>query len=313
MGLAAPIDTAVASTRTSAAEVAASGEGGPLSLEGDALHASNSARRARSAWKGRRITYYETLPAKWQWSLDTAVAKWNNSGGRIRFVPTKNRRKAKLTIAYGSLGGAAGMATVGRVRRAFVRLNSGYNSVDSLDAHNRIEVMMILAHELGHVLGFGHSSTRCSLMSSMLDVAGCNAVPTARPGYYQCRTIDAALVTRFVRSYGGRARYPAPWCPIDTIPEALHRVDFSGGVDSPVTITWVAPRAVPSGSRIVVRSWHSEQCTAAPADATTTAVPLSPAQWQEPLVEPGASSCFSVGLVNRYGAGRSEFAGRSVA
>ena len=35
---------------------------------------------------GRRLYYYETLPAKWDWSLSTAVAKWNGSGARIWLV-----------------------------------------------------------------------------------------------------------------------------------------------------------------------------------------------------------------------------------
>ncbi len=281
-------------------------------LHGDAVYASASARRSRRAWKGRRITYYETLPAKWQWSLDTALAKWNTTGGRIKFVRTNNPRKAKLKIGYGALGGVAGVATVGKVRRAYVRLNSVYNSVDSLDAHNRIEVMMILAHELGHVLGFGHTSTRCSLMSPMLDVRGCDTVPTSHAGYYQCRTLDPALVATFVRAYGGRARFPAPWCPIDTIPGALQRVDFTGGETSPITISWVAPPTVPSGSHILVRSWSSADCRTAPTAAATTILPVSPAMWREPPVESGSSTCFRVQLVNRYGAGRSEFAGRVI-
>ena len=63
----------------------------------------------------------------------------------------------------------------------------------------------------------------------MLDVDGCGMVPASLPGYYKCRAINRALVARFVRIYGGRARYPANWCPIDPIPSALTGVDFAGG------------------------------------------------------------------------------------
>ena len=39
-------------------------------------------------WQVHTLYFSETLPAKWDWSLSTAVAKWNASGGGIRFVRT---------------------------------------------------------------------------------------------------------------------------------------------------------------------------------------------------------------------------------
>jgi predicted Zn-dependent protease len=185
-----------------------------LHFHGDTARSSGSARRAPYAWSGKRIRYTESIPSKWDWSLSTAVAKWNTSGGGIKFVRTTKPRKARLYIGYGNIGASAGMATVGRVPHAWVRLSSRYSTVDSLDVYSRVEVMSIFSHELGHVLGFEHTATRCSLMSPVLDVRGCGTVREAEPGYYRCRTIDAPLVGRFVRTYGGRARYPAAVCPI---------------------------------------------------------------------------------------------------
>ena len=98
--------------------------------------------------------------------------------------------------------GAAGLATVGRSSRNWVRLSRTYASADALDAWNRVEVMGIFAHELGHVLGFQHTATRCSLMSPVLDVAGCGMFAPADPGWYRCRTLDTSLVSRLVRTYG---------------------------------------------------------------------------------------------------------------
>lgn len=157
--------------------------GGPVLIDAAGGHAhaeserqlerKKPGKRAAIAWRGRRITYYEALPAKWHWSVATAVSQWNRVGGGIKFVRTLNPRKAQLTIRYGNIGRSAGLATVGRARHAFVRLSSAYASKDALDAHYRVEVMGIVTHELGHVLGFGHTSARCSLMSPMLDVEGC--------------------------------------------------------------------------------------------------------------------------------------------
>ncbi len=129
-----------------------------MHLHGDTVRStSRAARRASYAWTGRRIYYHETIADKWDWSLRTAINKWNFAGGGIRFVRTNDPRRAQLKISSKDIGSAAGKATVGRARRAFVHLSSGYNHVDELSAHYRIEVMMIFAHELGHVLGFGHS------------------------------------------------------------------------------------------------------------------------------------------------------------
>lgn len=299
--------TAATSTAQRAAAPPATGHGAHLNLHGDTAQANSASRRAKRAkyaWTGRKILYTESLPAKWDWSLNTAIAKWNTSGGGIRFVRTAKVRKARLNIAYGNIGSAAGMASVGRSRHAWVRLSSTYSPANSLDARTRVQVMEILAHELGHVLGFQHTSTRCSLMSPVLDVDGCHMVPASMPGFYKCRTIDTPLAVRFVRLYGGRARFPTVWCPIDPIPSAVGRVDFAGGPTAPVTVRWARPASVPAGSRMMIRSWTAPVCGAAPSWSAKAYAPVSAGRWQDPLGETNGSTCYSVQLVNRYDAGR---------
>ncbi len=311
LGLALTAMPASAAVQSSAAPAKSSQDHddarGPVRLDGDTAGTHSAARRASNSWAGRRITYRETLPAKWNWSLSTAIAKWNGSGGGIKFVRAIRPANAQVTISYGKIGNAAGLATVGKTRHAFVRLSSRYSSADSLNAHNRVEVMMIFAHELGHVLGFQHSTTSCTLMGPVLDVEGCGMIPAESPGYYKCRTINAALVARFVRIYGGRAKLPASLCAIDTIPAPLTNVAFEGGESSPVKITWQRPASVPSGSRVLIHSWESDDCAATPEWAGTTYAPVAAGQWQDPYEADAAavSRCFSAQLVNRYGAGRS--------
>ena len=51
--------------------------------------------RAAVAWPRGTIRYHETIPAKWQWGLDRAIAHWNGSGAKVRFVKVTSRRRAQ--------------------------------------------------------------------------------------------------------------------------------------------------------------------------------------------------------------------------
>jgi hypothetical protein len=297
--------TVAAPPPTVRASEPAPGDRHEITFHGDVVHAfAGARRRPRTAWPGRRIYFRETIPAKWDWSLSRALQKWNQAGGGIRLVRTTSRKKARLTISYGNIGAAAGMATIGRTRHAWVRLSRTYASADPYDTRNRIEVMAIFAHELGHVLGFGHTRAPCSLMGPVLDVVGCGMVPAERPGYYACRTLDAALVRRFVRIYGGRARHPAPWCLIEALPPSVAGVSLVGGPGGPA-LRWDAPTRVVDGWSVRIRSWPADpaaDCDQAPGWASSEWVPVTAGLWSGSA---GAgASCLSAQLVNRYGAGR---------
>lgn len=280
-----------------------------LDLHGDTdAVAPAGARTAVPTWRGRTLTYYETLPTKWAWSLDGAVAKWNASGGRIRLVPTKVRSKAQVTIGYGSTSGAAGLATVGRTRNAWVHLSPTYDTVDALDPWYRVEVLGVLAHELGHVLGFQHTTTPCSLMSPVLDVVACGMFSPDTPGYYRCRTIDPALAARFVRTYGGRARLaPTSPCLIDPMPSALqptYRLDTSSGSPG-VDVDWTLPAVVPAGSQVEIRHWSAVDCTLPPVSPSLDRTAPSALTWNDAAAADAEDTCYQAVLANRYGVSRS--------
>ncbi len=300
--------TLLAATPATAAQaapaVAATGRH-DLNLSGDAhVSSSGSGHRASYAWSGSVIRYYETIPSQWDWSLSTAVSKWNSSGGGIRFVRTSIRSHARLTIGFGNIGNAAGKATVGRTSNAWVRINPVYRNADSANAHNRIEVMAIFTHELGHVLGFQHTSGRCSTMSAVLLVDACGVVSPARPGYYKCRIIDSSLLARFVRLYGGRAKTPATsQCLIDPLPSALSQVAFDSVSEAPVTIRWAKPATVPAGSRVTIQHWSADSCAGVPLSAGTDYTAPTSSSWQDSTAA-NQDNCFRVQLVNRYGLGQ---------
>jgi len=298
----APLPPATARP-TSAATSTLTGRPAPIDLSGDAK--PTTAARGSAAWKLRTLRYYETIPSKWDWSLSTAVAKWNAAGGNLKLVPTTSKSKARVFISYGNTGSAAGMATVGATPGAWVHLNSRYDKFDSTDAWRRVEVMALFTHELGHVLGFGHTRATCSLMRPVLDISACYLPPTSLPGQYKCRVIDPALVVTFVRSYGGTAKYPGFWCLIDPLPSQLSGVTFSGGTTSAVAVRWAKPTSLPPGSRVRVRVWRGSSCTVVPAWAESSNASATALTWRDTAAGRDGTSCYQVNLVNRYGAGRS--------
>jgi hypothetical protein len=292
-----------ADAASAAPQVAAAGSH-DLDLSGDAHGSTAAGHRASYAWSGRTIRFYETIPSQWDWSLSTAISKWNSSGGGIRFVRTSIRSQAQLTIGFGNVGNAAGKATVGRTSNAWLRVNPVYRDADPRNAHNRIEVMAIFTHELGHVLGFQHTAGRCSTMSAVLDVDGCGVVSPARAGYYRCRTIDSTLLTRFVRLYGGRAKAPAAsQCLIDPMPSTLPQVVADSAPEAPVTVRWGQPSTVPGGSLVTIQHWSADSCVDVPVSTVTDYSDPASAAWQTPTTEK-QDNCFRVRLVNRYGVGR---------
>jgi hypothetical protein len=275
----------------------------PVDLHADATTAG-SARGGLATWNLGTLYYYEAIPSKWDWSLATAVAKWNATGGKLKLVRTTDKSRARVFISYGYTGNAAGMATVGATPGAWVHLNPSYSSADSLDPWRRVEVMALFAHEIGHVLGFGHTSTPCSLMRPVLDIGACYLAPASMPGYLKCRTIDPALVVTFVRAYGGTARYPGSWCLIDPLPSQLSGVAFSGGTSSPVAVRWAKPTYLPSGSRMQIRVWRASSCAVVPSWAESYAASPAALTWADTVPGRDETSCYRVNLVNRYGAGR---------
>ncbi len=311
----------VAGTTPAVASVPSRDRVAAVSVDGPAGPATDSARRAKKRsmkrhvnsriWSQRTLTYYEQVPAKWHWSLATAVAKWNAAGAKIRFVRVSTRAKARLVISYAHLGAKAGEATVGPTTHPWVHLSDAYRNVDATVAVNRIQVMGIFAHELGHVLGFEHTSTRCALMSPVLDVVGCGTVSDARPGYYKCATIGRSLSARLVKLYGGRTRAAgAPWCLIDPLPPTLTHVTFTGGdsPDVPVTVAWDVPSSAPAGSRVQVQSWTADSCGAPSPGASVDYVSMGLGSWRQAPGAQAGNECVGVALVNRYGVGRSRVA-----
>ena len=151
-------------------------------------------------WSTRTITYYNETPA-YRWSVDTAAYAWNTSGARIQFVKTsKAQAKVLLGIRWYRL---AGDATVHRMGDSIFRAEVGIQS-----GHDRYEMALIVAHELGHVLGLDHETGRCATMNPSVGNDHTTSCPAPPSGTWTCRLLQADDVRGAVDLYGGTAR---PW------------------------------------------------------------------------------------------------------
>jgi hypothetical protein len=252
-------------------------------------------------WPGRTITYAESIPAKWDWSLERALEAWNRAGGHLTFVRAKKGHRAQLVIGYGDTHGADGYASVGPAPRAFVHLNPGYKHAPTT-AQLKVWVGRLFAHELGHVVGFQHTAGKCSLMVAVFDMGACPLLDK-EPGYYACRWIDKPLLKRFVAAYGGKAKQPAQKCLIDPLPGQLGDAQFSGGTGGPVTLRWSAPSSAPRGSKVHLEVWAGTSCAGDPPRDLDVDLPLGSGSWSDPSDGTGGPHCYRAQVVNQYGAG----------
>lgn len=149
-------------------------------------------------WPTTTITYYNEVPA-YSWSVDTAAYAWNTSGARVQFVRgSKRDADVLIGIRWFKL---AGDANVQRIADRFVAARVGVRS-----GQDRYALALVLAHELGHVLGLDHEDDVCATMNSVL----MNNAPShcAQPpaGTWVCRLLRTDDVRGAVALYGGTVK-----------------------------------------------------------------------------------------------------------
>jgi matrixin len=114
-----------------------------------------------ASWQTTTIPYYNEVPA-YGWAVDTAAYAWNTSGAHVRFVKSSRRdAKVLLGVRWFRLGGEARPEIRGgRIYGAKVGIRNGLD---------RYTMALVVAHELGHVLGLGHETRVCATMNPVLD------------------------------------------------------------------------------------------------------------------------------------------------
>lgn len=236
-----------------------------IAAAGPASARLTSADGAR--WPGRRITYFDAT-RHWRWSVGRATAEWNASGVRTRFVRVFDRRRADvIVVERGFPGPVAGRGSLGwsPYYQSYVELD-----VPRYFGHDRFAMAWVAAHELGHVLGLGHSSRPCTLMHG--GSRRCRVWNTPS-GMWRCRLLQREDVGRAVRKYGGTVRplrspvncyrYPLPPPPGDV--EAAVVRDGTG-----VRLSWVNPSG-PGASQILVKR-KASSCATSPEDPDAAVV-----------------------------------------
>ena len=145
-------------------------------------------------WSTLTITYYNEVPA-YTWAVDSAAFAWNSSGARVHFVKAP-RTQAKVLLGirwFTPLGEARVDRRGGRIYGAKVGIRSG---------QDLYTMALVIAHELGHVLGLDHEDGTCATMNRRF-IEHCAPPP---PGMWVCRLLRADDVRGAIRLYGGTVR-----------------------------------------------------------------------------------------------------------
>ncbi len=164
---------------------------------------ASSYRVKGTLWPGGVVPYFNAAPDQ-EWAVQRALAAWNTSGARVRFVPV-SRQQAKLTIVYsGAASCERAEATIGYGPRRTVRIWSARKAPSATCLPQMAATA--LAHEFGHVLGLQHESRACAAMNPTFSQFGPGECEPVKRWEWRCRLLEHDDVAGAVAVYGGTTR-----------------------------------------------------------------------------------------------------------
>ena len=286
---------------------------------------ASAAEAAPRKWPKGRITYVDR--SKDPDAVKLAVQVWNSSGLRIRFVKVRSVRKARLVIQNtrrvpsGCGSGYGTFGYPGPGRKAYVSILHGTDADGQGCAWPG--QTLVVAHELGHVLGLDHTMSGCSLMNTShtngVAPSLClgNDVDESKPGRWRCRVLEKVDLKKVKRIYGGKPRLREPeWC------DAIDRIPATGAVAGaqdpgtgwftttvvraaePTVPGWIGPWAYGAPGYEIHAT--PSTCTAVPGDDSTQVglglwgdVPIGGAMTDDLPPLPAGPVCLSVWQFDR--------------
>jgi hypothetical protein len=230
---------------------------------------------AGTKWPGGYVPYHVDAPGL-RSAVDAAAARWNRSGAKLRLVDVP---AAKALVRVRKLAPAKCLGVVGQASVGYEKGQIG--TIFLQPRCGSLELIPIAAHELGHVLGFGHDTVHCSVMTPVEGnrPKACGGVAPL-PWEYDCKVLEPTDVAGAVKLYGGKAKPVAntfPWCPdLPTPPPATHATATAFPASSLATtsIHWTDPAS--SSLRHVLVNRRASTCPSYPSVPDVSPIAIRP-------------------------------------